>query len=139
MKKRESSNWNIAITHILTSWFAFPFLTTISWYSILSIMNINSNLINYSTMSIFYILWMYFWTIYSTNYIKKSYIIKTENKGKILQLSEILFTLCWLWILYRASLDNSEYIIFTFITFFLSILIFSKTSRKHIKENNSEK
>ena len=90
--KKQSSNWYIAATHYLTAGFVAPLLLGFLASFLASIIPLFTAGIGEVLFGfIFLVLAIWLGVMYSARYLKKTYVITSENKQRIVSLATIYF------------------------------------------------
>ncbi len=138
-EKKKSSNWYIAATHYLTAGFAIPFIIgLVATFILLPLIKLGSSLLIMVFLLVIRILSIWLGTIYSANYLKKTYII--ENKDKIINLATTyLVVLNGGYILLNILIGKATGIalVYSFVGFIIAAFLFYIISKKYIQ--NTEK
>jgi len=138
-EKKKSSNWYIAATHYLTAGFAIPLIIgLIVTFILLPLIKLDSLLLTMVFVLAIRVLSVWLGTIYSANYLKRTYII--EDKDKIINLATTYLVVLNLgYILLNTLIGKAAGtdILYSFIGFIIVAFLFYVVSKKYIQ--NTEK
>lgn len=146
--KKQSSNWYIAATHYLTAGFVVPLLLGfLASFLALMVPFFTAGIGEVLFGFIFLVLAIWLGTMYSARYLKKTYVITSESKQRIVNLATIYFVVLrlifyvsgffWIMTKIRVSGGLITYFLFNiFIFVFLSGALFYYLSRKYIIEDS---
>lgn len=138
VEKKEAANWSVAATHYLTAGFVIPVICKlITYFLIIPFLYLRdaSDYVIYLSEAVMITLGVFLWVIYSSNYIKKKYIIKSVDK--VIELSStyffvigILLNLNWL----LSGNFDLIYVIFMILVVLINTPIFYIVSKKYLLE-----
>ena len=146
--KKQSSNWYIAATHFLTAGFVVPLLLGFLASFLASIIPFSTSLIREVLFGfIFLVLAIWLGTMYSARYLKKTYVITSESKQRIVNLATIYFVVLRLifyvsgffWIMTKIRVSGgmiTDFLLNIFVFVILSGALFYYSSRKYIIEDS---
>lgn len=137
IEKKQSEDWNIAVTHWLTSGLAIPFVVGIIFFLGLTAIFNNSE----TTGNIIGFIFLFFspiiyWlgVMYSARYINKKYFIKNSNK--IAKLATIYILIIGGG--YRLfQIINGSGLTLEHISFIPSVVAFYIASKKYIRTSDT--
>ncbi|MDP2930174.1 MAG: hypothetical protein Q8N56_01005 [bacterium] len=152
--KKQRSNWYIAATHYLTAGFAVPFLLgLLTSFLILNIPLPTRLLFTTGIGGILFgfillILAIWLGTMYSARYLKKTYVITSESKQRIVNLATIYFVVLrsifymtgFLWAILIARVSGAMILNLLLQLLFLVATggaLFYYLSRKYITEDSA--
>ncbi|MBI2053897.1 MAG: hypothetical protein HYT36_00995 [Candidatus Staskawiczbacteria bacterium] len=147
--KKQSPNWYIAATHYLTAGFVPPLLlgflaSFIASISPLFIAGISKVLFGF----IFLVLAIWLGTMYSAKYLKKTYVITSESKQRIVNLATFYFIVLrlifyiygFLLIMTKIRISGgtiADFLLNIFIFIAVGGVLFYYLSRKYITEDSA--
>ncbi|MFH1423882.1 MAG: hypothetical protein ABIG29_02955 [Candidatus Nealsonbacteria bacterium] len=138
-EKKKSSNWYIAATHYLTAGFVIPLIIgLIASFILLPLIKFGSPLLIMVFLLAIRILSIWLGTIYSANYLKKTYII--GDKAKIINLATMyLVVLNGGYILLQIFMGKAAgvAIIYSFVDFSIAAFLFYIISKKYIQNTET--
>src|SRR3989344_2696557 len=139
-ERKQSADWNIAVTHYLTAGFAIPFLVGLAWFLIVRILGLQLGVIMLYIFSLLLVVIAIWGGVkYSADYLKKTYIIK--NKDRIIKTATIYmvvlvlgyYLISFYMVRFRGGLISKTDLIYTGISIPIRIFLFYIFSKKYIK------
>ena len=139
--KKEAKDWYIAASHFLTAGFVVPFiLGFVLRFLALAVIGEHNQLTWNIIISIIWILSIGLGVIYSSRYVNKKYIIRSENIAKLATIYFVI--LVGGYRLFQALQRMTEGLtisranqIIEGATFLIGAVIFYQLSEKYIKDN----
>jgi len=129
--KKQSSNWYIAATHLLTT----ALLAALIWFFPYAILvNEDTPAIILFSMKMFWVLLLWISVIYSAKYLSKTYIIK-NSKSVAITSTAYLATLTAFGI--YVGLSAGSLSLLDFIIYVIAVIGFYIQSKKYIKNNDN--
>ena len=146
--KKKSSNWYIAATHYLTAGFVVPLLLGFLASFLASIIPLFTAGIGKVLFGfIFLVLAIWLGIMYSAKYLKRTYIITSEDKSRIVSLATMYFVVLrltlyafgFLWVITKIRIDFGMIMEFLLDVVFVAIggALFYYLSRKYITEDSA--
>jgi len=147
--KKQSSNWYIAATHYLTAGFVAPLLLGFLASFLTSITPLFTAGIGKILFGfIFLVLAIWLGTMYSARYLKKTYVITSESKQRIVNLATIYFVVLrlifymfgFLSIMAKIRISGgmiTDFLLNIFIFVVIGGALFYYLSRKYITEDSA--
>jgi len=147
--KKQSSNWYIAATHYLTAGFVAPLLLGFLASFLASITPLFTAGIGKILFGfIFLVLAIWLGTMYSARYLKKTYVITSESKQRIVNLATIYFVVLrlifymfgFLSIMAKIRISGgmiTDFLLNIFIFVVIGGALFYYLSRKYITEDSA--
>lgn len=147
--KKQSSNWYIAATHYLTAGFVAPLLLGFLASFLTSMIPLFAAGIGKVLFEfIFLVLAIWLGIIYSARYLKKTYVITSESKQRVVNLATIYFVVLrlifymfgFLWAITKIRVSGgmiTDFLLNLFVLVVLGGTLFYYLSRKYITEDST--